>query len=66
MEIMHVSEQKNKPWSLLDTQLQKYSFKAGRARGLYTLEVSNEQEVPLWYLALWDTGKVERHHSTSS
>lgn len=41
MEIMHVPEQKNKPWSLLDTQLQKYSFKAGRARGLSVLRVSN-------------------------
>lgn len=59
MEIMHVPEQKNKPWSLLDTQLQKYSFKAGRARGLSILRVSNEWEVPLWNLALGDRVRWE-------
>lgn len=60
MEIMCVSEQKNKPWSLQDTQLQKYSFRAGRGRGLSVLGVSNELELPFWDLALEDSGKVER------
>lgn len=44
----------------------KYFFKAGKARGFSILKISNELEVPLWYLALQDSGKVERNRSTSS
>lgn len=64
MEIIHVPEQKNKSWSLLEIQLQKYSFKAGRARGLSTRGVNSELEAALWDVAPEDSGQVGRNHSS--